>query len=72
MQSFVANLFYFLMFLGNGFFVVKNGTSTFLSHTSSGIDAVGLALAFAGLIYFARGAHNFVDGLFRFKYGVSK
>lgn len=72
MNSFIGCLFYLVMFLGNLFFVVKNGTSTFLSHTSSGIDQVGLALAFAGMIYFAPGAHRFVDGLFRFKYGINK
>lgn len=72
MISFVKSLFCFLMFLGDGFFVVKNGSATFLAHTSSGLELFGLVLALGQMIYFARGAHNFIDGLFRFKYGVSK
>lgn len=72
MISFVECLFYFVMFLGNGFFVIKNGSATFLSHTSSGLEMFGLILAVCQFIYFAPGAHRFVDGLFRFKYGVPK
>lgn len=72
MISFVQSFLFFVLFMTNGFFVFYNGTTTFLSHTSSGINIVGFVLAVVQFIYFAPGAHRFVDGLFRFKYGVTK
>ncbi len=72
MIGFIECLFYFLMFLGNGFFVVQNGITTFFSNTASGLNHLGLAMALAQLIYFGPGAHRFIDGLFRFKYGINK